>query len=111
MDLHGQIMNLTAARNQHYDYANTVIAYLCGERDTRHAAAELALKADAAVEAMQAEIDRLRSDSARQRYALDLIVRRMQMNIDDGSRLEKTTMERLVNRAQAALSEEAKGTT
>ena len=40
-----------------------------------------------------------------------MIVKRMQMNIDDGSKLDKTTMELLVNRAQDALSEESKGTT
>ena len=56
----------------------------------------------AAIDAMQAEIGRLRS-------ALNLMVIRMQMNIDDGSRLDKTTMEMLVQRAQAALSKEAEG--
>ena len=48
MDLHGQIMNLTAARKQHDLYANTSVAYLCGDRDARHAAAELASVDEAA---------------------------------------------------------------
>jgi len=104
MDLHGQIMNMTESRRQHDLYANTVVAYLCGHRDARHAAAELALKTVAAIDAMQAQIDSMRS-------ALDLIVRRMQMNIEDGARLDKYTMEALVEKANAALSEESKGTT
>ena len=49
MDLHGQIMNLPAD-GATLDWANTREAYLYGHRDARHAAAELALKSDAAME-------------------------------------------------------------
>ena len=60
MDLHGQIMNMTESRRQHDLYANTVVAYLCGHRDARHAAAELALETVAAIDAM---LERLRKDA------------------------------------------------
>jgi hypothetical protein len=63
MDLHGQIMNMTESRRQHDLYANTVVAYLVGHRDARHAAAELALNADSAIDAMQAQIDSLLRDA------------------------------------------------
>jgi len=52
MDMHGQIMNLqctipgTLALNEHR-------AYKIGHRDARHAAAELALKADALAQALR----------------------------------------------------------
>ena len=52
MDLHGQIMNLPAD-GATLDWANTREAYLYGHRDARHAAAELALKADACVQALR----------------------------------------------------------
>ena len=49
MNLHGQIINMTAdAGNASTD--STRIAYLEGHRDARHVAAELALKADAAMQ-------------------------------------------------------------
>jgi hypothetical protein len=54
MDLHGQIMNLKwegiayEGEPPHY-----VLAHKMGHRDARHAAAELALKADACIDALR----------------------------------------------------------
>lgn len=44
MNLHGQIMNLTPTR---LGPSDAPLAYKYGHRDARHAAAELAMKADA----------------------------------------------------------------
>ena len=44
MNLHGQIMNLTAKQSN--------ASYRVGFRDARHAAADLALKADAQIDAL-----------------------------------------------------------
>ena len=49
MDLHGRIMNLPATGEP----AGGSMAYKLGHRDARHAAAELALKADACIEALR----------------------------------------------------------
>ena len=46
MNLHGQIMNLPASGEP----TAGSMAYKLGHRDARHAAAELALKADSAME-------------------------------------------------------------
>lgn len=54
--LHRQIMNLPA---KPYDGTQTYDAYCKGHRDARHAAAELALKADAQIEALTAQRDEL----------------------------------------------------
>ena len=54
MDLHGQIMNLpTPAIVETLPYGRRM-AYKTAHRDARHAAAELALKADACIEALRA---------------------------------------------------------
>lgn len=49
MNLHDQMMNLTVSRSA----GNRSAAYRLGHRDARHAAAELALKADACIEALR----------------------------------------------------------
>ncbi len=56
MDLHGQIMNLRAANDERDSgpYAN---GYRQGHRDARHAAAALALKADAVADAARRLLD------------------------------------------------------
>lgn len=51
MDLHGKVMNLQA---KPYDGTDAYTHYCRGHRDARHAAAELALKADAVIEAARA---------------------------------------------------------
>ena len=55
MDLHGQIMNLNCVPQNMGAEPNQRLAYKVGHRDARHAAAELALKADAKFEAADAE--------------------------------------------------------
>ena len=56
MDLHGQIMNLqvglTELATSLYT-GDTTLAYKIGHRDARHAAAELALGADACIEVLR----------------------------------------------------------
>ena len=64
MNLHGQIMNLGAVEPDEYADGPVRTAYRVGHRDARHAAAELALKADA-------ELDALRKDAARLEWLLD----------------------------------------
>ena len=63
MNLHGHIMSLPQTPGlQMFDATEQhLTAYKCGHRDARHAAAELALKADA-------EIDELRKDAERYRW-------------------------------------------
>ena len=56
MDLHGQIMNILADANK-AGTDDARLAYLHGHRDARHAAAELALKADACIEALRAIVE------------------------------------------------------
>ena len=58
MNLHGQIMNLPCRDDDalNAEYSDRRIAYKHGHRDARHAAAELALKADAQVEALHAAL-------------------------------------------------------
>ena len=51
MDLHGRIMNILADANK-AGTDDVRLAYLHGHRDARHAAAELALKADAQIDAL-----------------------------------------------------------
>ena len=56
MDLHGQIMNLTIPIGTGFAPGTSGDdGYRMGHRDARHAAAELALKADAKFEAADAE--------------------------------------------------------
>jgi hypothetical protein len=60
MNLHGQMMNLQApdytGLMAHADYAAKI-----GHRDARHAAAELALKADAEIEGLCAALKQINS--------------------------------------------------
>jgi len=63
MDLHGHIMNIAvdqAKELQALRYENP-LAYRNGHRDARHAAAELALKADACIEALRAIVEQQRT--------------------------------------------------
>lgn len=46
-DLHGQIMNIPCVEPDHFGDASVRMAYRVGHRDARHAAAELALGAEA----------------------------------------------------------------
>ena len=64
MDLHGQIMNLGTVEPNNYADGPVRDAYRIGHYEARHAAAELALKADA-------ELDALRKDAARYRWLRD----------------------------------------
>ena len=66
MNLRDQILNLEppTAATRIWDEA---CAYIVGHRDARHAAAELALKADA-------EIERLRKDAGRWRWLADRLL-------------------------------------
>jgi len=60
MDLHGQIMNLACVPANMDAEPNQRLAYKVGHRDARHAAAELALKADACIDALRAALIELR---------------------------------------------------
>lgn len=61
MNLHGEIMNLPRstdiAVNLRYAGWEPALAYKEGHRDARHGAAELALKADACIEALRDILD------------------------------------------------------
>ena len=57
MTLHGQIMNLPSGQGTMSQSPD--MAYKIGHRDARHAAAELALKADACVDALRVLNDQL----------------------------------------------------
>ena len=62
MNLHNQIMNLRVAPTELATslYAgDTTLAYKIGHRDARHAAAELALAADAEIERLRLDAERL----------------------------------------------------
>lgn len=66
-DYHARIMNLGAAFIDG--------AYLDGHRDARHAAAEIAVEADARIEALEAEVERLSRELdriTRGTYSLEL---------------------------------------
>ena len=56
MDLHGQIMNLPLASLAAHGTTHSR-EYKEGHRDARHAAAELALKADACIDALRDILD------------------------------------------------------
>ena len=54
MNLHGQIINIQADHKKTVEeYSDRRHAYIFGHRDARHAAAELAMKADACIEALR----------------------------------------------------------
>jgi hypothetical protein len=54
MNLHNEIMNINCAVG--HAYAANQTAYKMGHRDARHAAAELALRADAEIERLQSSL-------------------------------------------------------
>ena len=58
MDLHGQIMNLpgSGGLSEIGTTQGEQLAYKRGHRDARHAAAEIALKADACIEALRSAL-------------------------------------------------------
>ena len=56
MSLHGEIVNILADANK-AGTQDPRIAYLHGHRDARHAAAELALRADAEIERLRAALE------------------------------------------------------
>lgn len=61
MDLHAQIMNLQTPPSLTFSGGTSpFLAYKDGHRDARHAAAELAMTADACVDALRAIDARLR---------------------------------------------------
>lgn len=62
MDYHGRIMNIAASLEtiERHLLARPDTAYRIGHRDARHAAAEIALEADAKLAAKEAKIARLR---------------------------------------------------
>ena len=58
MDLHSEIMNIQAlVTTEALEGGSKVRAYKIGHRDARHAAAELALKADARIEELEQSLD------------------------------------------------------
>jgi hypothetical protein len=58
MNLHGQIMNLRADRPSETEVGKSIDkAFKAGHREARHAAAELAVKADACIEAARAVME------------------------------------------------------
>lgn len=64
MDLHGQIMNISdkVTENKNAMAGNAAfVAYKEGHRDARHAAAELALKADVCIDALRAIVEQQRT--------------------------------------------------
>ena len=64
MDLHGQIMNLRCVVPIDIEMASDrTHAYKLGQRDARHAAAELALKADECIEALRDALMVLRGEA------------------------------------------------
>lgn len=90
--LHDQIMNLPVSEQAKSGLEGPPKGfYLLGHRDARHAAAELANAQDARVRRLE--------------EALDHIVRRLQMDIDDGGRPDQWSMEDLVRKANSALKE------
>lgn len=64
MDLHSEIMNIKALVPVEALEDGKVFAYKIGHRDPRHAAAELALKADARIEELESVLSKL-MDKAR----------------------------------------------
>lgn len=64
MDLHGQIMNLPARLPKDCAKMATSTAYKAGHKDARHAAAELALRADALVHELREVLEWARVEKA-----------------------------------------------
>lgn len=57
MNLHNEILNLQTDKLEEYYFGSEgEAAYKCGHRDARHAAAELALKAEARIEELESII-------------------------------------------------------
>jgi len=57
MSLHNEIMNIRCNEKHLVEYTELRTHYKSGHRDARHAAAELALKADAEINRLRALID------------------------------------------------------
>lgn len=63
MNLHNEVMNIPVPNDFDYtNFPNKVYAYKSGHRDARHAAAELSLKAEARIEQLEDEVDKLKRD-------------------------------------------------
>jgi hypothetical protein len=60
MTLHGKIMNVQCvAHDANEEYSDRQSAYRAGHRDARHAAAELAIEADALLAELVAALERI----------------------------------------------------
>jgi hypothetical protein len=57
MSYHDQIMNLSCGDINHYNSFQERICYKTGHKEARHAAAELALKADTKIEMLTKALD------------------------------------------------------
>lgn len=64
MNLHAKIMNLSCVPKNMDAEPNQRLAYKVGHRDARHAAAELALKADKLAEELREVIEWARTEKA-----------------------------------------------
>jgi hypothetical protein len=65
MPLHGKIMNIRAKTPSDLDKADGLVhAYRLGHRDARHAAAELALRADALADELREVLEWARVEKA-----------------------------------------------
>lgn len=64
MNLHGKIMSLRAKPPKNWDVKAWVDAFKAGHRDARHAAAELAMKADALAEELREVLEWARVEKA-----------------------------------------------
>jgi len=63
MNLHNLIMNLPCKPNSdNFLDAGTLLTYKYGHRDARHAAAELAIAADARIEELESILAQVRED-------------------------------------------------
>ena len=63
MDLHGQIMNLPFVEPADVSAYKSEYAAKLGHRDARHAAAELALNADACIDALRSALLVMRGEA------------------------------------------------
>ena len=92
MSLHNEIMNLPCDPSHANDeFADRRFAYKFGHRDARHAAADLALKADAEIAQLKAERDALEEQLRTTIQALDgeadLLARQRDALLKDAERM------------------------
>lgn len=78
MNLHNEVMNLNISGGFDYsEFESKVIAYKCGHRDARHAAAELSLKAEARIEELEEALKNMYKNGLKQawmdKYETDMI--------------------------------------